>query len=670
MQSTASTILLNNPLANAFKHLAIDNEDQKNAGTTWNGDVNFASLGEDFPAAFLELSQVLVLSTEDKKNGKLSPETTSYLDSYYDKLIACIKNTKDDDMKTSGFHLVFRFIMYLRSVRHGKKERLLSYYMLSQMYREFPRSCLALISLIPEYGFFGDLDRLIANNPDKKELITACLDVYKTHLNADCITLFGKPFDKVMNQDAITMKKSLQAMTSVGRKEFLVKKRLSLAAKWFPREGKSHSNIRKLFLEYMYKITPKNATYYTMTLRNIISTLTICLDVTEVHMCAYEWDEINPLTTPAACATKHRKAFLNEELKEDVPAHMNSTGNRHPDDEKRVECRQKFIQAAIDNKLKGAALDIAKLAKIVSDYCSSGRINPKLSHAERLVIAAQWNDLYTKLKTEIDTIVTEEKSKNPEFLDPRNVIPVVDTSGSMTSAEVADKAIILGILAAHLNPVMPGCMISFSEQPSVFYLKIDESHDIFDHFLTIMSGPMGYNTNVDATYRLLLDLMVKSGTKETDFALLFLTDGQFDQLAMLPSNTSNRYGYGPAVMTMSTFQQTFIGRLETAFQEKGYNLPRTIFWNLNGSSPGFPATADTKGVQLVSGYSQLLMKQVFTGDYEYEVQEDGAVRVTVDPWTSFYKQLMQKEFNSVQTVLSSVGEGCFTDLPPPLVDAE
>jgi len=238
----------------------------------------------------------------------------------------------------------------------------------------------------------------------------------------------------------------------------------------------------------------------------------------------------------------------------------------------------------------------------------------------------------------------------------------------MTSAGVADKAIILGILGAHLNPVMPGCMISFSERPQVFYLNIDDEHDIFDHFLTIMTGPMGYNTNVDATYRLLLDLMVKSGAKETDFALLFLTDGQFDQLAMMPSSQSNRRG--PSLMTMSTFQQTFIGRIENAFQEKGFNLPRTIFWNLNGMSPGFPSTADMKGIQLVSGYSQLLMKQVFTGDYEYEVQEDGTVRVAVDPWTSFHKQLMQKEFNSVQLILASVEEGCLTNLPPPLVDAE
>jgi hypothetical protein len=77
-----------------------------------------------------------------------------------------------------------------------------------------------------------------------------------------------------------------------------------------------------------------------------------------------------------------------------------------------------------------------------------------------------------------------------------------------------------------------------------------------------------------------------------------------------------------------------------------------------------------KGIQLVAGYSQLLMKQVFTGDYAYAVQEDGTVRVAVDPWTSFLKQLTSKEFNDVQSILSSVGEGCLTNLPPPLVDAK
>ena len=222
----------------------------------------------------------------------------------------------------------------------------------------------------------------------------------------------------------------------------------------------------------------------------------------------------------------------------------------------------------------------------------------------------------------------------------------------MENNNVQDTAIGLGILASSLSS-MSGCLISFSQKPEIFHLDMSDKSDVFDHFLTIINGPSGLSTNVDATYRLLLDLMIKSGIKETEFALLFLSDGQFD------AQCSDVSG---GLVSSSRFQKTFISRLEKAFTDNGYNLPRTVFWNLNSNAPGFSTTSNMKGFQAVSGYSQTLMIQVFTGDYKYELQADGSVKVSVDPWETFLKAILNPAYDQVSQVVSAVGEGCMKHL--------
>jgi hypothetical protein len=103
--------------------------------------------------------------------------------------------------------------------------------------------------------------------------------------------------------------------------------------------------------------------------------------------------------------------------------------------------------------------------------------------------------------------------------------------------------------------------------------------------------------------------------------------------------------------------------MEKAFQEKGYTLPRTIFWNLNGTTGNYMAAEDTKGVQMVSGFSQTLMKQVFTGDFVLTTDEaTGAVRVKVDPWTSFLKVLTSDTFTPILHKVLATKEGVFGTL--------
>ena len=144
--------------------------------------------------------------------------------------------------------------------------------------------------------------------------------------------------------------------------------------------------------------------------------------------------------------------------------------------------------------------DLSKLSEIIYSYA---HYFDGVSHGERSLINQQWNDMVKSVKEMIDTMVKEHEN-DLEFIDPRNVIPIIDTSGSMQGANVQATAIGLGILAATLSN-LSGCLISFSEEPQIF--RLDPTHDVFDKFKTIISGPTGLSTNIDATYRLLLELM-------------------------------------------------------------------------------------------------------------------------------------------------------------------
>jgi Mg-chelatase subunit ChlD len=463
-------------------------------------------------------------------------------------------------------------------------------------------------------------------------------------------------------------------------KEFVGSKRLSLAAKWMEREQKSIYRLDMLLAIYdqkneipnmlttdLYRAN-KRINYYQMQFRNVISTLTQCLLVGEPMMCNGSKDhkyrsygDIKTAYMPAKYITKYCKALGNEDLKEPITESENFTGNRYPDNEYRVACRQDLLKTIFDGKLKGASQDISSLSELIFNSFSDDeystydkrtfKISPSLSVLQRKVISAQWNDITNKLKNEINVAIEAVKASAIEsgesFSDPRNIVPIVDTSGSMRP--VQDKAIALGILASSLSTI-PGVLIAFSEVPSVYYLDMSPDKDVFDHFQTIMNGPTGLSTNIDKTYQCMLNIMKKAQiqSSECDFSMLYLTDGQFDS---------------DLVQSESNLDKTALGRMNNIFVSSGFKvLPKIIFWNLNVSSPGFPASANTTGVQLVAGYSQSLMFQVFTGNNKYVEQEDGTFKVDVDPWTLFENALLHEGYDPVSRIVANIGEGCLSTL--------
>ena len=674
----SSIMSMNMNISSAFKQVSKSEATNSLITTTTdNGDLTFGSMGMDAAALLLELDHAMVRPKScrfvPKKNKAgffapdpalfVLPETTiSFLDTKTDAFTS-LTNSLPLTEQAKMWSLMFRYCFYLRNVRgEGKKERLLFYHLFEKLHAVFPKTTEALVALVPDYGYFGDLDVLIKN----KSVASAAADCYIKNLNADALQVFGKQLSSITMEEASALNTKLKLMTTDEIQNFVKGKKLSLAAKHLPREGKKDAEVRQLVIDRVFsEADRKNTRFMSQRFRNITTALTQCLLVGEQMMTTdgkagqiqRDWDDILISRAPAGFLNQHRSALLNE-LKNTVPLQSDvETGNRSLRAD-RIQCRKNMLETMLEGKLKGLQLDLSKLARAINSHITGADVMQgvndfvgkrsigAISFAERSMLASQWKDMMTKLKESIDTAVKKMLEETPDTIDPRNVIPMVDRSGSMTSANVDLEAIALGLMAASISN-LPGCMITFSRDPKVLY--IDQTKDVFDQFLQVYAAGGGYNTNIDAAYRKLLDIMVEKKVEKSEYALMILTDGHFDSGLIELDNKS---------VDSNDFEQVFLGRMENAFQEKGYNLPRTVFWNLNGRG-AYNATATTKGVQMVNGYSQTLMLSVFMGEYKMTVDEQGNKRVDVDPWTSFLKSVTSETFNPVLQVLKTVKEGCF-----------
>ena len=695
-----------NMLSDAFNAAAnISSQEDLINGVTCNGDINYSSLGLKYKDWLLALDQRMVLSKKSQKALELSCDDKQILDEYFDLFISSTRSL-DDVERAKAYNLMFRYLFYLRSVRvPGKKSRLLFYYLFNKLYKIFPKTCNGLLELVPDFGYFGDLDAIIKmmTMKDKHKLqlyttyslypdvIDAAINVYIKHLNADCIQIFGKPIDKVTNDEAHKLNLELKPKKYNEVLDFVGSKRLSLASKWVDRERNSIYRLDMLIAIYDHKreipemLTTdlyranRRINYYQMQFRNVISVLTQCLLVGEPMMCNESstgeheyrsYGDINIDRMPAKYITKYREALANQ-VKEPLLESEHYTGNRYPENKERVACRQNLLTTIANGKLKGAGQDLERISEIIYGYIIHNSdydpyynpehetelqnrvyISPSLSEVTRKVISAQWEDIVNNLKKEINAIVETDKASaiesGEQFNDPRNVIPIIDTSGSMNLANVQDKAIALGILASKISN-MPGIAMAFSENPSVYRFDMSPNSDVFDDFLKVMNGPTGYSTDIDKTYQCMLDLMKKSKMKSSDcnFAMLYLTDGQFNSAV---------------VKSSSKLDQTALGRMENTFKNEGYDLPRVLFWNLYIQSRGFPASSDTPGLQLICGYSKDMLISAFTGNYKYVEQIDGSMKINVTPWISFEKAILHEGYDPVSRVIATIGEGCLSTL--------
>jgi hypothetical protein len=325
-----------------------------------------------------------------------------------------------------------------------------------------------------------------------------------------------------------------------------------LCAKWMPRKGLVAVKLRNFM-----RMTPKQ---YRKTLVN-------ATNVVETKMCANEWDSIEFGKLPSLAAGRYIRSFQKH-----VPDAYNA-----------------YVDALVKGEAKinaGAAYpyDVTKLIKF----------------GQTEVADAQWAAL-------------------PNWMEGANdmVLPVVDVSGSMgvdaggnPNVSCMDVAISLGLYISERNEgPFKDTFITFSNKPELQILK----GSLTDRFRQLQKASWAMNTNLEATFKLILDQAVKHNLKQEDMPgkILILSDMEFDEATSGYVNS-----WGEDRFDNTAWNPTAQQMIEEMYQEAGYKMPSIVYWNLQSRSKNVPVSFDQAGTALVSGFSPAIMTSLLAGEIE------------------------------------------------------
>lgn len=315
----------------------------------------------------------------------------------------------------------------------------------------------------------------------------------------------------------------------------------SLLAKWLPRLGGKVSPSKKWIANKVRSAMNMGPKEYRKMLANLSN-------VVETPMCAKEFDKIEYSKVPSLAMSRYSKAF-----------------GRNDED--------RFTKYIID--LQSGETKI-----------NAGAVYPY--------------DILKNLNTGEHKLAVEQWKALPNYMEgsKERVLPICDVSGSMETpvsgiTTAMDVCISLGLYISERNEgPFKDAFITFSGSPQLHYL----TGDLRSRYSQLRNSDWGYNTNLEATFDLILNQATKHkvSKEEMPTCLLIFSDMEFDQ----------------AVDTESTA----IEMIKTKFEKSGYDLPKIVFWNLCSRGSNIPVTTDEKGTSLVSGFSPSLLKTVLSGE--------------------------------------------------------
>lgn len=506
--------------------------------------------------------------------------------------------------------------VHCRDVRNGKGERTLFTNMILE-FLQVEALAPVTVSLVPMIASFGSFR-------DLKELLVAIdEETTKLPVGADAVSAINALRDALLD----TFAKQLRAdLVALKRDDCAT---ITLAAKWAPREcQKRYKRVAKLLALWMFpnpdmmrkhflvpldKCTTKHdadgpsimtveemlasATRYAKTkYRMLVADLNRALKTPEVLMCEGEWADLVPSALPAACLRTKRRALLNKPRirSRGGPNPLNASADARSDEPDRIQCAaQLTTHLARGGNVHGCTINVHSL---VNDAMKSD--------TPEIVTEAQWVDVRAQF---------EEMATDPEKpCKLGRYVALSDVSGSMTGDPMA-VAIGLGILISEVcHPTFRDRFMTFESVPRWHSLAGEPSFHA--KVKSAVRAPWGGSTNFVAAMNLLLETCVAAQLShdEVPEALVVISDMQFDQAR----NDDYAFGgRGDDTPTATDSWASDATQIDTMWRSAGYpKAPTIVFWNCRHSyTNSFPATATTPGVEMVSGFSQNLLKLFMEG---------------------------------------------------------
>lgn len=356
----------------------------------------------------------------------------------------------------------------------------------------------------------------------------------------------------------------------------------SLLAKWLKSENTSSSESRRL----------ANVTrnYLGMTHKQYRKTLSILrerINVLERLMSEGRWDEIEFDKIPSRAGMIYKNAFARHDLERAQSEKAVQTyAEFAKDTTKTVNAKALYPYECVAEALKMCRYD---------SWTRHEKTLPALDDTNRLMVDKYWDNL-------------ADYFNGATF----NGIAVVDTSGSMVSSEASapiNVAISLGLYCAEKSSgPFAGHYISFASRPQL--IKTD-GVDFVDKVQRIYKTNLVDNTNIEATFDLMLDTALKTKCSQDDLPqnVIIISDMEFD------SATS---GWRSSSTINSRNAETVLEGIARKWASYGYQMPHLIFWNCQARQNNIPMLGNGP-ISYVSGFSPSIFETIMSGKTGYDL---------------------------------------------------
>ena len=467
----------------------------------------------------------------------------------------------------------------------------------------------ATLDLVPEYGYWEDVNRLAQIGVPALE--DACIRLIATQFKADEVLLSGHT-------------------------EGLPKPKLSLVARHMPREHNHKPADKALAKKLAMALCPGDSKALA-SYRKRLSAVTKALDVAETHFASKDWASLNPATMPGRCLKTHLKGLLNQPV---AKKHGRKAPSTDPD---RVECAAKFA-AHLGRAAKGLAtvkganvvFPHELVAKVMEHLAAPPTLRKWVAAIGSSYVPSDGYDSYEEgYEYSGGVSGSYVETPNPACLSPEEIdameaqwrsivdpikasgvlgkwVPMCDFSGSM-GGDPMHVSMALGLIIAECNTgVFKDMILTFDSTPTLHRFR---STGLFARVQEVWQLAQGTSTNFQAAYNLLLKTLLDAGVQqgEEPTELVVLTDMGFDAAC----GVGNGYGYATKTKDHETHFQiarrAFVKQSEALLGDgKGYAAPRIVCWNLRAEYKDFQAQADTEGVLQVSGWSPSMLRVLTT----------------------------------------------------------
>lgn len=344
-----------------------------------------------------------------------------------------------------------------------------------------------------------------------------------------------------------------------------------LLGKWLPSENASSRETKYAASQVRQSLGWTHRQY-----RKTLSVLRDRINIVETLMSQNRWGEIEFDKIPSKAGLIYKNAFARRDI---------------------IAKKYESFAKDKDTKVNATTLYPYDVVSKCVDGSGWSYSFQHLSETDRAMIEKYWDNL-------------------PDYLNgkPCKMLCVVDTSGSMTSFRAdapINVAIGLGMYCAErIGGPFHNKYISFSSRPQFIDIQ---GVDFVDKVRRIYKTNLCENTNIEATFDLLLKTALQPGVKREDLpeTIVIISDMQIDSM------TGSNWGRGNGRRWTETSADTEMEKIRQKWAAYGVKCPKLVYWNVNASNNTI--LDNGRDVSFVSGCSPVLFEQIVTGVTGYDL---------------------------------------------------